>query len=426
MRIGSGSRGIARPCYHAPMVGRHVKEYARQIRRFSPNARRYLGATFIHGFSWQVMLTLYNLYLKELHYAEGIMGGRLFFQGLGTVLVAIPAAIAIDRLPLKRVMTAACVANAATFAILAFATSIRLLQLVSFLWGASMTVHIVAASPFFMRNSSNDERTHLFSVNQATSWLAGFLGALAAGHVPGLVVALGGSLVIGYRAGLLLGAAVTLAGIGFYARIETPAAERRGPVAWRAYLTTRDWGTTIRLCLPLALIGMGAGLIIPFFNMYFTRRFSLEAGAIGRIFAVGQLFTVVGFLAGPLVGRRIGLTPAASITQLASIPFFLILAFTGSLPLAVGAYWLRGSLMNMAWPLYNNFAMESVAPDHHAGTNSLLTLSWNAAWMVSALASGALIEAHGFVPVMLATIGIYILVSLMILLFFGRGRRIEG
>jgi len=407
------------------MIGRQVQEYVLQLRRFSPNARLYLGATFIHGFSWQVMLTLYNLYLKELHYAEGIMGGRLFFQGLGTVLVAIPAAVALDRLPLRRVMIAACVANAATFAALAFATSIRLLHIVSLLWGAAMTVHTVAASPFFMRNSSNRERMHLFSINQALSWLAGFLGALAAGYVPGLVVARGGSLLLGYRWGLLVGAAVTLAGIGFYARLAPDGADRRGPVAWRAYVTTRDWGTTIRLCLPLALIGMGAGLVIPFFNMYFDRLFALDAAAIGRVFAVGQLFTVVGFLLGPLVGRKIGLTQAASVTQLASIPFFLILAFTESAPLAIGAYWLRGSLMNMAWPLYNHYAMESVAPDHQSGTNSLLTLSWNVVWMVSTLAGGVWIEAHGFVPVMLAAIAIYVIVSAMILVFFGRGRREE-
>lgn len=74
--------------------------------------------------------------------------------------------------------------------------------------------------------------------------------------------------------------------------------------------------------------------------------------------------------------------------------------------------------MNMAWPLYSNFAMEKVEPNQHAATNSLLSLAWNSSWMISALIGGRLIEHYGFVPVMLTTISLYISVSLTILLFF--------
>ena len=59
-------------------------------------------------------------------------------------------------------------------------------------------------------------------------------------------------------------------------------------------------------------------------------------------------------------------------------------------------------------------------PVHHAGTNSLLSFSWNVAWMVSTLVAGGLIEHVGFSSVMLTTIGFYVAVSLVILLCFGR------
>jgi predicted MFS family arabinose efflux permease len=88
------------------------------------------------------------------------------------------------------------------------------------------------------------------------------------------------------------------------------------------------------------------------------------------------------------------------------------------------AFWFRGSLMNMSSPLYNNFAMEKTEPQHHAGTNSLLALSWNASWMISTYVGGRLIEHHGFVPVMITTIGLYLFSSLAVFTFFRKNKEI--
>jgi predicted MFS family arabinose efflux permease len=62
--------------------------------------------------------------------------------------------------------------------------------------------------------------------------------------------------------------------------------------------------------------------------------------------------------------------------------------------------------------------MEKTEPRHHAGTNSLLALSWNAAWMISTYIGGRLIERHGFVPVMMTTIGLYLISSAAVYAFF--------
>jgi predicted MFS family arabinose efflux permease len=127
----------------------------------------------------------------------------------------------------------------------------------------------------------------------------------------------------------------------------------------------------------------GRGFTIPFINLYFSSRFGLNTAEIGKIYSVGQLFTVFGFLAGPAIAKKIGLIKTIGFSQIASIPFFIVLAFNYHLAPVALAFWFRGSLMNMAAPLYNNFAMEITEPQHHAGTNSLLALSWNMAWMVS-------------------------------------------
>jgi predicted MFS family arabinose efflux permease len=395
-----------------------IKEYLKHIKSFSQNARYYLGGTFFMGYATAILWMLYNLYLKQLGFSEGVMGEIMFYQGLGTVIIAVPAAIAVDYIRLKKVMIAASTVNSLSFVLMTFITDLHILRFVAMLVGAGWTVHFVVASPFFMRNSTAAERTHLFSMNYALDWTAGLLGALIGGYVPKILSHWGIPLVIGFRVSLLMGAVFAFCSVFFYMKIAIKAPIKVGRINWRKYLKARDWLTTIRLCIPQMLIGLGAGLVIPFLNIYFSNRFNLDSASIGKIYSVGQIFTVIGLLSGPTIAKKIGLIKTISFSQMLSIPFFLILAFTSHLPPAIAAFWFRGSLMNMAWPLYNNFAMEKVEPDHHAGTNSLLSLAWNISWMFSAYIGGQIIDHHGFVPVMLITIGLYALVSIGTLLLF--------
>lgn len=178
--------------------------------------------------------------------------------------------------------------------------------------------------------------------------------------------------------------------------------------------------TTGKLIVPLFIIGMGAGLVIPFLNLYFLQRFGLESDVIGRIFSIGSLFAVTGFLIGPALAKRMGLIKTVVVTQLLSIPFFLILAFTHHLYVAIAAFMFRGALMNMAWPMYNNFAMEMVPEKNQAGVNSVLSLGWNLSWMVSTSLGGVIIEKSGFQTIMLTTIVVYIASSLSAWILFGK------
>ena len=80
--------------------------------------------------------------------------------------------------------------------------------------------------------------------------------------------------------------------------------------------------------------------------------------------------------------------------------------------------------MNMAWPMYNNFAMELVPEKNQAGTNSVLSLAWNASWMVSANLGGVMIEKSGFTAVMLTTMALYVAASTSAWMLFKKHSRI--
>jgi MFS family permease len=390
------------------MIWAQIKDYLHHVKLFSPNARKFLVGSFFIGFGFSVFWLLLNLYLKQVGFEEGKIGSIISASSVGTVLIAIPAAVLIDRFRIKHVLMIAAVINGSALMTQAMSTTIWSLRAMSMISGAMWTVHFIAASPFFMRNSNPEERPYLFGINMALSTLAGFIGSIVGGFIPAYLAERGVALLYGYRYTLVGAAFLAAMALFAYLTIKSKKPARSGPFLLREYVGARDWKTVTKLMAPHFIIGMGAGLVIPFLNLYFLQRFELGSDAIGRIFSIGSLFTATGFLIGPALAKRVGLVKTVVITQYLSIPFFLILAFSHNLYLSIIAFLFRGSLMNMAWPMYNNFAMELVPEKDQAGTNSVLSLAWNASWMVSANLGGIMIEKSGFTLVMLATVAFYV------------------
>ena len=132
----------------------------------------------------------------------------------------------------------------------------------------------------------------------------------------------------------------------------------------------------------------------------------------------GYATTLIGILAGPILAARIGKVRTLVFTQLTSIPFMIILAYTFDLELAFFAYLIRGALMNMGYPIGTNFGMEMVDKSEQAFVNALFMFGWNSSWMISTIIGGKLIENHGYTLPLMITVGLYIASSVLYYLFF--------
>ncbi len=399
-------------------LGRSLGAYFGRLGAFSPNARYYLAGTFLMGLGHGAVWVHMNLYYRALGLGEATIGRILSAGAFGNVLIALPAALWIDRIPPSRIFSVSAAGYSVVLAGMLLTANPTLLTIAAMFVGMLFTVHWVAAAPFFMRNAGEGDRIYLFGFANAIETLATAIAAIGGGAVIRLLTRQAGSELYALRATLLGIAALSFLAVFLLARIRgaPPADARRGSI--RDYFLARDWGLLTRLLFPGFLVGLGAGLIIPFLNLYFRDRFGQDPRQIGGFFAVSQLLTMFGFLAGAPLARRIGSVRAIVLTELLSIPFFVILAFTRNLPLAVFAFWMRGALMNMNTPLATNFTMEMVPADQQTVTNSLRMLSWNISWMVSTQAGGWIIQARGYTPPMLVTIALYALSALLFFAFF--------
>lgn len=390
-----------------------LKDYWNHVQMFKRNARLYLLGAFLLGVNYEYFQLLLNLYLKELGFGESSIGLVNSSRAIGMSLMAIPAALLLSRISLKPVLLVAGVLFGIFSVGISSNNRLELIMLFTILSGMTFAFSRVAAGPFYMRNSSQEERTHLFSFSFGVLLIAGMVGSLSAGKLVPVMTQLAGDTVLGYRYTLYLGI-----GLGMLSLIPF-AMLRPAPISdeERRIRISRDQFRKrglfyFRLTFSNFLIGLGAGLIIPFLNLYFRDKFGLSTATIGFFYFCTICSMFIGTLAGPVLARRFGLVRTIVITQLMSIPFMFFLGYTTTLWIAFCAYVIRAGLMNIGVPVATNFGMEMSTRAEQGLVNALLMVSWTASWMVSTAIGGHLIEQYGYTLTFNITIVLYVLSTL--------------
>jgi len=173
-----------------------------------------------------------------------------------------------------------------------------------------------------------------------------------------------------------------------------------------------------KLTLTAGLIGLGAGFIVPLFNVFFVRRHEATPEQVGLIFALGDVTVAVGTLLAPVVSSKLGKVRAVAFSELVSIPFIFGIALSPNLGFAAISYLSRGSLMNMAGPIRNNFAMEVVLEGERGTTSGLTIMADNIPRAISAGLAGQIMKEGNYVLPYMATSVLYFSASTLFLTFF--------
>jgi MFS family permease len=374
------------------------RDYRDAFGSFSRPARLYLITELLAWTCHGIFAVVFNLYLLEGGYRESFIGRAVSLNGLGMALAALPAGLLADRWGRRRCLLLGAVVDALSQLVRALWLDPGAVLLGSFFAGAGQSLLATAAAPFLTDHSTPRERTHLFSTFFATALVAGVIGSVLGGEVPRLLLGLSEGLrpdrLHAYRGALVLGvalAAVAALPLLRLRRLEEPALPAAGlpvePAARRRL---------VPIGLNALLIGAGAGLVIPFMNLYFARRFGCSSAQIGWFFSIAAVFTAAASLLGPALARRFGKLRTAVAAQVLSLPFLVTLGFERRLDVAVGAFWMRATLMQASTPLVQTFVMEALPNALRARAASLINTVWNVGWAVSATMSGVIIQRFGY------------------------------
>lgn len=429
-------------------------EYFHEFGRFQRNARLYLISNALSGVSAGIILILYNLYLTSLSYSTDFIGLLLFAVTAGVAIAVFPAGACADRFSSKAILIwfSVLIGFAGAGQILLRTPGPLLIS--SFLVGLGAAFILVINAPFLTTNSTARERSLLFSLNIFISLVTTVLGEIIGGLLPiwlrqwplamaPLPPALEGMLVNdplarSYQLSLLIAGIIAAPSFIplFMLSNDRPVrqASPGAPVSLREGTQTlfvRIRGVSGRQVImwlrsPLAalvavqiLIGLGAGLFIPYFNIYFVQHLGATSALFGLIDGLANTLNAVLTLLAPLLVLRIGKVNSIALTQLISVPLMLIVGLASWLPIAAVLYPLRQGAMDMTNGISQVYAMEAVPKEHRGLANSSYQTARQVAVALSTPLGGLIIAHIGFAPVFIIAAIFYVLA---ISLFWGRFR----
>jgi MFS family permease len=314
------------------------------------------------------------------------------------------------------------------FAILAMAlwqteTSLYAMNIVS---GLAQSLGGVTMSPFLMENSDEKERTYLFSFGQGLTMTMASIGNWIGGYLPtwmGQAQNVSATSSHAYGNSILVAGVFAIIAIIPLMSIKTPSIARGQRAVFAPFeFASKHPGMLVKFILPMLLTSLGAGLIMPFMNVFFRVVHHQPDPVIGGLFAWGSLAMGIGLLAAPPLAERTGKIQLVVISQALSIPFLILLGFSPIFWVGAATYYIRLALMNMSSPVYQAFVMEHVEPSGRATVASLTSMAWNFGWAFSPTISGWLQVKYGFGPPFIGTIILYTISVFMYWTFFWRGK----
>ncbi len=176
------------------------------------------------------------------------------------------------------------------------------------------------------------------------------------------------------------------------------------------------------LVLIYVLTGLGAGLFVPYFNIYFVQHLNASPALFGLIDGGANAITALFTLLAPLLARRIGKINTIALTRLVSIPLLLTIGLTSILSLAALLYLFRQGVMDMSLGILQVFSMESVSEKNRGLANSSYQVGYQVPWALAAPVGGLIIVHFGYSPVFLLGAFCYILTIIILWGRFGHGK----
>ncbi|MBU1048893.1 MFS transporter [Candidatus Bipolaricaulota bacterium] len=398
-----------------------TKQYLHRVLSFSPNARWYLLYSVLSGFAMGILQLLFNLYVLSLGFNAGTLGLLVALPPVVVTLSAIPMGMLGHRIGFRTALLVGVVLMAISMVGISLSSVFVGLAVFAALRGLSQTMLQVSSAPYMAENSGVAERTHLFSVQFSARLFANFFGLLLAGVLPGLfarAMHIGAEAPGAYRGALIVAAVLySLAMLPLWRTKPDPSSHAQTePMRLREMF--HPPGLLLRLFLPQVVIGLGAGALVPFFNVFFKMKFGVPDSTLGVLFAVQSVFMGVATLIGPALAERWGKTRTVVGMQVVSVPFIGLIGYVPLLSISATGFLFRAALMNAANPLYTAFIMEKVSDKQRGAASAMMQMSWQGTRAISSLASGYLQESSGFALLFPITIVMYSLASLLIYTFF--------
>ncbi len=351
------------------------------FKNISKNVKLYLGIIFFATIVSSAYNVLFGIYLKNIGFNEAFVGRILSINTLGVALGAIPVAILAERLNRKMTLIIGLLMMVISNLIVLNIQIPIVMEIFAFIFGIGNSTLMILQAPIIYDNTPDEHRVTAFSMAFVLQNIAFVLGSLVLGHLSQLLTEASNAAIANR---IVLNGATSLIFIGIFIALRFDGAQmtkghRDDSVkqTFRKLLSgykRLSSGKTLLYLIQVSLIGLGAGMIVPFFSMYLKYSLTVDDGVVGTIMAISQVGTVIGGLIVPPLAKKIGRINTVLACQLLSIPFLISISFPQGIIIITISFFFRSSLMNMAGPVIGSLAMDIVDDETRTYMSSMVSM----------------------------------------------------
>ncbi|WP_062104876.1 MFS transporter [Bacillus niameyensis] len=367
---------------------------------YSDNIRNIFYGNILTQIGLGVFMVIYNFYIRELGFQDQMNGQVISMTSLATAIILIPAGILSDRAGRKKMILFGILLTGCSLFLRSVIEPQTLLLSAAFLTGLFQAFMQVSLIPLLSENSRPEERVRLFALHFGIMTASNVIGNLLGGILTD-TFGLYYSSLVSIRITLLIGSLIFITGFIPIMKIvenrEATTHIQQTNVNMLRTIKLQKYSVKMIFLFAVAqlFIGFGAGLVIPYLNLYFQDRFEASNSLIGLIISLGQAATAVAMFIGPIVVKRIGEVRAVVFLQLASLPFLLLTGFTNSLLLATIGFLFRQALMNAGNPIQMSLMMSKVDDSVKGFANSVNQMVFNLGWALMGPVSMGIVTNNG-------------------------------
>ena len=258
-----------------------------------------------------------NIYLAKKGFSDPEIANFISYRFLAVMLLAFPLGIYIKGKPLKPFFMTGIVGVplVAISLVLSIEYLYRdFLPILFVLWGLFFTLFQVSSLPYVMRNTSVKNQSHAISLNYATHSFATIIS--------GLFIFFSGQFISKIDEGeiLILISSFGFFGVYFLLKMNVDIVDS---VEERFKWTSYDWDLIVKAIIPTLIIAIGAGLTIPFINLFFFHNFKIDSSDFAIVGGISSVLVAVLALFVPnfksILGFKKGITYTQSIAVIALV-----------------------------------------------------------------------------------------------------------
>jgi fucose permease len=341
---------------------------------------------FIQLINASFMLVL-NIHMSKYGYTDPQIADFISYRFLGVLVLALPLGLYIKGRKLKPMfyftgITMPLASLAILYAV--FHHLDWLLYTSLCLWGVSFTTLQVSVLPYILRNAKKETHSEAISLNY-TTWS---LSTIVSGFIMYFLTSINPDL---FDENLLLSVFGVAGFISIYFLYKISFTENVDPLEGKRYsLRDFDWLTIAKALIPTTIIAVGAGLTIPFVNLFFYSVHNVDYHQFSIIGSVSAILVVMAAISIPQIKRKHGYRVAITLFQSIAVIALVLMATTEffshlsiAVYFAVFFFLIRQPFMNMAGPMTSELVMNYVGKRNREMVSALNSAIWSGSWYIS-------------------------------------------